>query len=250
MTLLLSGEGPTDIGREVWDHNQMRFQPGPMARIVDVLCPGNVQFVHKDALQEDRESSPMRLPGLRNPAGAGYHYKSALLLGRKAVEEQKNGQVVAVLFRDADGTRTTPRDDWERKFQSILEGFAAARFSCGVPMVPRPKSEAWMLCGLKDAPYQGCERLEECSGNDASPKSLKKMLADRLGGAGTTEEQAEAVRDGRVDPQRIDMPSFNCFRERLWEVVAGLAGGADGVEGVVGAEVEAPGGHGGGSVNG
>jgi hypothetical protein len=50
MTLLLSGEGPTDIGREVWDHNQMRFQPGPMARIVDVLCPGNVQFVHKDAL--------------------------------------------------------------------------------------------------------------------------------------------------------------------------------------------------------
>jgi hypothetical protein len=86
----------------------------------------------------------------------------------------------------------------------------------GVPMVPRPKSEAWLLCALRAPGYANCAPLEEASGNDASPNSLKKQLAARCGGADpTADQQADWVMTGVVDSLRIDMPSFNAFKQAL-----------------------------------
>ena len=48
-------------------------------------------------------------------------------------------------------------------------------------MIPKPKSEAWLICALKRDPYQVCERLEARSGNDQSPNSLKRELEQLLG---------------------------------------------------------------------
>ena len=108
-----------------------------------------------------------------------------------------NDKVVAVLFRDSDGTATAQRGLWTDERNSMLRGFEDEGFSCGVPMLPKPKSEAWVLCALKDNPYQGCDALEERSGNDNSPNSLKDDLKARRGKLPSAEELCEMVRRKR-----------------------------------------------------
>lgn len=229
MKLLLSGEGPTDIGEMEWTGDRWRFRPGPMGEVVDRLAEAEVgysilelaklgadvvRFVSKSEMSEYRGNRAVRL------RRAAYDFVSAEILGKIAAEELKAGPVVAVLFRDSDGTQTTSANDWEWKLRSMVEGFGAAAVEVGVPMLPRPKSEAWLLCALRGNPYEHCAALEDESGNDASPNSLKKMLAALLGRELNSEELADLVRDGRVDPGRIDMPSYNVFRERLREAIA------------------------------
>ena len=227
MKLLVSGEGKSDIGgRDLGAH----YIPGPMALILDRLCQrrleyslfelaesgaDTVQFVAKAELCRD-SSRPQRFPRHGQSKNAIYHFESARMLGALAQKQTAEGPVIAVLFRDADGTQTTPAAAFDEKFQSITNGFLAADFECGVPMVPRPKSEAWMLCALKSNPHQACDELENASGNDASPHSLKKMLKAAMQGAEpTAEAQANAVRDGSLNPLHITMPSFTSFRTAL-----------------------------------
>ena len=88
--------------------------------------------------------------------------------------------VVAVLFCDADGTAPAERGQWDDKFQSMLSGFEKEGFNRGAPMITRPKSEAWILCAMKYG-YQGCDVLEERSGNDKSFNPLKKELEEHTG---------------------------------------------------------------------
>jgi hypothetical protein len=161
----------------------------------------------------------MFFPRGENASGNLFFLKSAFLLGKhaKIIATQRESPVIAIFFRDADGTRSTPRTEWEDKFTSMQRGFEVAEFSSGVPMVPRPKSEAWMLCGLlkhEDA-GRNCSWLEDEPGNDASPNSLKARLAKHLGGEPTAEQQAELVRCGTIDPALIDLSSFTAFCAEL-----------------------------------
>jgi hypothetical protein len=82
-------------------------------------------------------------------------------------------------------------------------------------MIPKPKSEAWLICALKDEPYQHCEPLEDRSGNDTSPNPLKGELEALLGEPTSRKKLSEMVSDGTIDIGRIDMPSFHSFRESL-----------------------------------
>ena len=105
----------------------------------------------------------------------------------------------------------------------MRSGFRSVDCELGVPMVPKPKSEAWLLCALKRSPYQGCADLEDLSGNDDSPRSPKKLLAEAVGSSVVpvpAEEQVDWVRTGRVDPFRIQMPSFDQFKTDLLEAVS------------------------------
>ena len=89
----------------------------------------------------------------------------------------------------------------------------------GVPMIPKPKSEAWLLCALRDD-YQNCGRLENESGNDASPNSLKQQLSQHLGEPATRELLNGTSDDNRLDLEQItDMPSLTMFKDRLDEVL-------------------------------
>lgn len=236
MKLFLSGEGPTDLGQMTPAAGGEVFAPGPMAWVVDKLLEQhlgyslldlhqaggeNVVFVHKaDLTAMGKPSAPGKplLSGLKHGKGQAYHARSAQCLGLLAKAAQP--PAVAVLFRDGDGTNSTPRQEWQDKWESVQRGFALAGFACGVPMVPRPKSEAWLLCGLKDPPYQHCDALEDAPGNDGSPKALKTRLKTLLGHEPSAEEQASWVRDGRIDPQRIHTPSFAAFRQALQAAVA------------------------------
>ncbi len=98
----------------------------------------------------------------------------------------------------------------------MIKGFDYEHFAGGVPMIPKPKSEAWLLCALKRVqPYQHCEGLELGSRNDDAPRSLKAQLADALGEKPSAAALAELVRSGRVDAGQIEMPSFTAFKFRL-----------------------------------
>ncbi len=83
--------------------------------------------------------------------------------------------VIAVLFRDSDGTASSGRGLWEDKRKSIEDGFGEAGFDYGVPMIPKPKSEAWLLCA-----FHGYQRGDEF-GTAFWKRSLPKLSQKRDG---------------------------------------------------------------------
>jgi hypothetical protein len=244
MILVLSGEGPTDLGTRRPKGAGWEFVPGPMAWIVDKLLGISsklnyslldlhangadcICFLTETELSALRSPKPQRLRRREEASGSQYFRVGAFLLGNfaKGIASERNSPVIAVFFRDADGTRSAPRTEWTGKFTSMQEGFEASEFASGVPMVPRPKSEAWMLCGLlrREDAARDCIWLEEEAGNDASPHSLKARLARHLGYEPTAEQQVELVSSAQISPEQIDLPSFLAFREELDRAYANAA---------------------------
>ncbi len=89
-------------------------------------------------------------------------------------------------------------------------------------MLPKPKSEAWVLCALQNK-YQNCARLENESGNDASPNALKKQLEAHLGQPCSQELLNGKIDSGEIDiNQIVDMPSLTEFKDRLDTVLDNL----------------------------
>ncbi len=240
MILMLAGEGKTDMGQMILHSEGWVFEPGPMAWMVDhLLAPQMgyslienhlsgaecICYVSETDLAAQAKSTAnkksTRLPGLKWGKNTGYFNRNAQVLGLLALHKQLENQtpVLAVLFRDADASRSTSQREWQDKWESIQRGFEMAQFGAGVPMVPRPKSEAWLLCALRQG-YQHCNNLEEAPGNDDSPQALKIQLENWLGYRPAANEQIEWVRTLRVDPQRILMPSFLVFKQALAKAAA------------------------------
>jgi hypothetical protein len=240
MIFVVSGEGPSDMGactNQMGQCNGVDFRPGPMAVIVDKLVEREIdysllgieamEFVSEMTLARLSKGLPIRLSaGKKSEYETAYHFKAARALARLAFERKaaEACEVGAVLFRDADGTRSTERGLYEAKRKSIEDGFVAETFFHGIPMVPKPKSEAWLLCALKANPYQHCADLEDSlSGNDNSPNPAKAQLDEILTAAGKeVDDLSQMVGDGEIDPARIDMPSFTRFRDRLIEVTRAM----------------------------
>ncbi|MBI6632128.1 hypothetical protein YA0871_05610 [Pseudomonas paralactis] len=163
------------------------------------------------------------LAGRKHGAETGLFYFNAWMLGEisKELEAAEEDIAIAILFRDSDGTNSSPSDIWSQKKTSIKEGFKRAEFTRGVPMVPRPKSESWFICAAKENPYEHCAELEELSGNDKSPNAAKKMLSAILEGEATNERLLTWLEDNGIDCRKlaIEMPSFSKFYERLVNVL-------------------------------
>ncbi len=237
MFFLLSGEGVTDIGAGNGNApicESEDFLIGPMAMIVAQIVEaqqdysildGACGFVSEKRLTQragelKAVKKELRLPGKKQAKETRYFFNNARIISRIAKEKAAalDDEVVAVLFRDADGTASAGRGLWVEKRQSMLDGFDEEDFDKGVTMIPKPKSEAWLLCALKKRPYQGCDALEARSGNDNSPNSLKKELAKLLDDEVTPEVLCKQV-EKAFDIDKIKMPSFVAFRERLEEVI-------------------------------
>ena len=228
MFLLLSGEGPTDIGTS-------NESIGPISKFVDHWISRRSQYSllecsaykviseHELALRSKQLKSLSRR-GKKVPVETAYYYKNARALAdilREVSQAQDwdEREIIPVLFRDTDNTASSGRGEWEDKWRSILHGFLAGNVETGVPMVPKPKSEAWLLCALRNK-YQHCAGLERESGNDKSPNSLKKQLEENLGESVTRDLLNDRIDQGEIDINRIeDMPSLNKFKERLDEVL-------------------------------
>lgn len=238
MLLLLSGEGPGDIGSNVLSVDPVEggvFKAGPMARIIDRLVDtkwgcspidcNKVKFVDEGQLsrigKQLQAKKSLSMPGVRRPKETQYFERGAraLAIAAHRLTEEIDDSVIAVLFRDSDGTHSSERGLWKNKRDSMIRGFEKEKFTNGVPMVPKPKSEAWLLCSAKLNPYQHCAKLENEPGNDRSPNSLKKQLDDAVGEHLGATEWADKVQNGDVDLTRINMPSFNDFKQRLFDVL-------------------------------
>ncbi|SMG22097.1 hypothetical protein SAMN06275492_1082 [Dethiosulfovibrio salsuginis] len=179
-------------------------------------------YVSEKGLGDLKEKGrKMFLPGVKGRNI--YFQRNAFLLGRYALkkkEEDQGQSVVAILFRDCDGTRSSPRSEWDDKRNSIVYGFEKAGLRTGVAMVPKTKSECWLLCAVQEDSYRDCGRFEELSGNDSSEKGApKKVLQKTLGEEGTSELLRDLIHNGTIDPIRIDMPSFNVFKKDLEEAI-------------------------------
>lgn len=235
MFLLFSGEGPTDLGVCRGSSLICRgdgYLYGPMAAIADqiveerlkysILAAGAYGGVTKATLKQRASilksvrKGPL-LPGRKRAKETAYFFQNARALASFAKElaADEETQVIAILFRDADGTASAGRGLWADKWKSMINGFEEEDFGLGVPMIPKPKSEAWLICGHQDNPHSNCADLEERSGNDDSPNSLKDELEQICGSKPNRELLCELVSSQTVNIARIDMPSFKAFRERL-----------------------------------
>lgn len=248
MIVVLSGEGPTDLGRCTNGQGQCSepdFALGPMAVLLDKLMvpmlgyslrdltPDSFRFFSETALSErarQRKAQHRRLvlPGKKHDHETGYFYANAWDLGSAAREmELASGDAtVAVLFRDSDPMRSHSAAVWDAKWKSMLDGFLRAGFERGIPMLPKPKSEAWLLSAAKDHPFQHCAALEDLSGNDDSPDSAKDKLAVALGGRKSAQELNEWLDDVVFDVDGAsEMLSFSKFYGRLQEVMREIVRG-------------------------
>lgn len=244
MIVVLSGEGPTDFGVDNPDPTaEERILFGPLAEMIERLTVPLLGYSLRDccmyrlvgervlseraeSLKALKKSSPT-LAGKKKAKETAYFFTNARALAviAKEVAAEVGCEVIAVLFRDADGTASAGRGEWQDKWNSMVNGFDAESYPHGVPMLAKPKSEAWLICALRSNRYQGCESLEDESGNDNSPDNLKGQLEAILGEPAHRELLRQMVADGRIDPHRIDMPSFNRFKERLLAVVLGRPAG-------------------------
>ena len=239
MYFLFSGEGATDLG--VSSGNSIvsegsEYQYGPLTIFVDqiveeccrfsLLESQHYGFISKQTLKQRADElkankkSP-HLPGKKRGNETAYFFKNARIFARIAMDRQTqlNDIVIGILFRDSDGTASAGRGSWEDKRRSMESGFMAEGFQRGVPMIPKPKSEAWLICALQANPYQSCAVLESRSGNDNSPNSLKQELQRILGEPVTRDLLSRLVIDRRIDVRRIEMPSLKSFLRRLKEVI-------------------------------
>jgi len=243
MIVLLSGEGSTDLGHCNNAQGQCRgedFDIGPMTLLLDRLIensrlgysllglPEAYCYVDETALEQrvadrKRQRKNPSLVGKKHGEETGYFYINAWMLGEIAQEHEAeaNDMSIAVLFRDCDGTRSAKPGIWRDKWKSMEQGFLRAQFERGVPMLPKPKSEAWLLCAAKPNPYQNCADLENSlSGNDASPNSAKQQLGTIL--PDTSASGLKTWVETTLDIDRIDMPSFNQFKQSLTQVIESL----------------------------
>jgi len=241
MKLLISGEGPSDIG--TCNNSQGvcmdgEFSPGPMAiwlkRLWEALAgydlletPGAIVFVSKKTLAQDAKQSSGRMQALRGKSKqveTGLYFSNTKQLGlrAKALSRDDDVPVMAVFFRDTDGTQSASGQAWRTKWDSMLDGFKAAEFDFGVPMLPKPKSEAWLLCTIKQGNHSHAS-LEEISGNDDSPSSAKDQLDEALGGHRSAAQLADWCQTNPVDWSKLmTMPSFKAFFDRFQVVASAI----------------------------
>jgi hypothetical protein len=222
MFLVWSGEGATDLGG-------YGEEIGPMAKLLDrwierrlgyslVDCDAYRVFSKGQLVNRAKAIKPRSMKGKKQASETRYFYKNARALALLA-RELEHEDMIVVLFRDADGTASSERGEWQDKWNSMLAGFDVEGMATGVPMIPKPKSEAWLLCALQDG-YQNCGGLEEESGNDVSPRSLKGQLAEFLGEESSRELLNDFVDQGEIDFSRIkDMRSLTAFAKRLDKVL-------------------------------
>lgn len=222
--ILVSGEGPTDIGKSQYGSPNVcrwgEWEPGPMACFVDKILQANginsfeyaaMWFVPETVLSEiSKEIGHMILRNTNSSSrSAGFRKNAfALLSLAYVISQNENCDVLPILFRDAD------QRNWEEMRWQIAHCADKTENIYVCPMIPNPKSEAWLLCALKHN-YASCEKLEdEISGNDKSPNSAKKQLEEYLGDD-NIHKINELIENGTIDPLCITMPSMTNFIDDL-----------------------------------
>lgn len=231
MYFILAGEGASDLGTK----NNGQIQKGAMTYIIDFIALTNYRALPIYEMLSEGEVKSLIKNDRRNTMPRGKEYKPhentflrAAYLGTYA-NQHEDGEYGVIYFKDSDGTRSAPKELWKKIIKAMQAGFNASRNKKCVPMVPRPKSEAWLMGYYQknlpgQAVYNDCGRFEDCSGNDSSPNALKKQLKKALNTNGDPYGLIDEQAIYSINWPQIDMPSFNLFRKRLENVLAAMNG--------------------------
>ena len=235
-SILVTGEGGSDMGGSNNSHSissGASYNLGPMALLavrllqkiipdwnednIDFQSPNNwITCISGNELARQAKGVRKHRPSTKLKKGFVEHANRATTMAGYAKD---NGHQLAFYFHDTD------KCDFDDLHQSIMHVFNGNEGVHGIPMIPKPTSEAWLICSQKQDPYAHCTALEiELSGNDAASdeNAPKKVLARLLGQEATTEQQYEMV--AGIDITRIDMPSYNQFKTDLTTAIEGVCG--------------------------
>jgi len=218
MKIAVRGEGSTDIGSL---HNGC-LDKGPMIILIEKLecfnrMLSNIGFedgldindfvewiyIHKTEIADAEQSR--RSIVLRGKKEHRDSYSDLSVLkgfydnSEAFAHIAKNAEAdLAIFFVDTD-------KDWcEDRYHQVKAGLIKHGFGqTGIPMIPVKISESWLMCYLSD--YQNCPKHENATTDKTSPHYPKNVCENS---GHTRDEIAE-----NCDPNRIDMPSFNRFRD-------------------------------------
>lgn len=227
MFFIISGEGNSDIGKS-------NEHPGPLVTCLEKLS----EFVSDDTFCYDiiseseltartkeitRDRKMMLLPGSKYKSRNLSHIRRlAHTLGYLAQKQKDAG---ALLFRDCDFTHSeisNPHEYYQDMVKSIETGFAMADgFKFGVAMVPKMRSETWLLAHYQKTPYMNSDRFEELPANDKAEHSAKAILAQFLNCS--IGELYEHITPEDIDWDKIDCSSFLFFKKRFLYVLNSLS---------------------------
>ena len=225
MTCLLLGEGPSDLGVNN-DYSEPRFQKGPMTRVIDYLADKDgvkeveYELLSRGEVSRGIKSKRRQIASRPKEVDQGFRniFQSAFYVGTVARDRHKDA---VVYFHDQDRTNSAPTNTAQQLERAMEYGFDMARYEFGIPMIPVPRSEAWLLAyfqkGLENhQPYNKAEVFEKLPGSDKSPKSAKKLLCRAVGVKVESDIYPNIMEEfNDIDWTRVDMPSYNRFRKRL-----------------------------------
>jgi len=223
--IAIRAEGSTDIGVLAFDGSLTK---GPMLILIEKLdCYQNLYselgcteeynsiewvYIHKKEIEDSSEKRrQVILRGKKSKRKEFVNKKDeALLKGF-----YKNSESFAFLAKEQDSDIAiffvdTDNDVFEDRYKETKLGLAKHNFNdTGVPMIPTKISESWLMCCL--GKYKNCIEHENVSTDKTNPNRPKKVC-ERSGF--TRHEIAQ-----NCDPNKIDMPSFNRFREDFKKAV-------------------------------
>ncbi|KPM01486.1 hypothetical protein [Vibrio splendidus] len=243
-SIIVSGEGRTDIGGSHSGQaiaTGVDFEKGPMYILIERMLARFVPDWNADLWETNPlEVSYVSHGFLKRKAKERAKGNGKFTFASKTLHQEHNGKYkhtrelaglatergcqLAVYFIDTDG-RNEDKDDSSQLQQKIVqalnEGYIKGGFNGGVAMVPKPTSEAWLICHCQTSPYANCSILEtRLSGNDNCPdeNSPKKEL-ERFIGVGY-DDALVFDKVETLDIDQLDMPSFNRFKDDLKSAIA------------------------------
>ena len=230
MKLNLLGEGSSDLGEKCALPDE-GFCKGPMTLVIDAVVAGagvtDVEYhlYSRGDVSVGIKASKRRISPRPKSVDKEkqWFYQAAWWLGGQTLAGKQNG---AVFFHDPDHSRAESSHTAVEIENAMLTGFGMAQCETGVPMVPNPRSEAWLLAYFqKGLPgqqsYNKSERFEDLPATDKSPNSVKKLLQKALCCESELEVYPKVMDEfSSIDWSRVSMPSFNRFKGRLLGVLA------------------------------
>jgi hypothetical protein len=84
-------------------------------------------------------------------------------------------------------------------------------------MLSKPVSEAWLLYAIerRENPNKNCNDLENVKYGNKNEHALKIKLQEKLGEQATSDLLNDLIRQNKIRPEYINLPSFEDFRKRL-----------------------------------
>lgn len=220
--VLMCGEGPTDFGTED------RFFFGPLAEITFRLletisnedgwrtcsrCVSQKRMREANAeTPKDNERRGLDMSFV--PQREAPHYDACFNFAKLCGQEYAMG----IFHSDAD---FTSEDNGERVHTLMRESLQRAIHLAGADDIcccalPKPRSESWFMILAPECTYSPAA-IEAMPGNDSSPKSQKKILA-QWGYSSKKSPTLQLVEQHYDLDKLMTLPSFQNFRQGLEHV--------------------------------